>query len=70
LKPWDMAAGTLLVREAGGQTSDMRGAPHSVTGSEHLVADNGALHGEVLGIFGEVFRGEFRVPMPEIEPRP
>ncbi len=24
LKPWDMAAGTLLVREAGGQVSDMR----------------------------------------------
>lgn len=66
LKPWDMAAGTLLVREAGGQISDMRGAPHSVTGSEHLVADNGALHGEILEIFGEVFRGEFRIPMPSI----
>ncbi len=66
LKPWDMAAGTLLVREAGGQTSDMRGAPHTVTGSEHLLADNGVLHGEVLGIFGEIFRGEFRVAMPTI----
>jgi myo-inositol-1(or 4)-monophosphatase len=66
LKPWDVAAGTLLVREAGGQTSDMRGGPHSVTGSEHLLADNGTLHGEVLVIFGEVFRGEFRVPMPTI----
>ncbi|HTX38721.1 MAG TPA: inositol monophosphatase family protein [Bryobacteraceae bacterium] len=66
LKPWDMAAGTLLVREAGGQISDMQGAPHSVTGSETLVADNGALHGEILEIFGEVFRGEFRIPMPSI----
>src|SRR5438477_13206689 len=27
LNPWDMAAGTLLVREAGGACTDMRGAP-------------------------------------------
>jgi len=66
LKPWDMAAGTLLVREAGGAVSDMRGAPHSVTASEHLLADNGALHGQVLALFGEVFRGHFRVPIPQI----
>ncbi len=31
LKPWDMAAGTLLVKEAGGRVSDMHGAPHSLT---------------------------------------
>jgi len=66
LKPWDMAAGVLLVEEAGGGVSDMRGAPHSVTGSEHVLADNGALHGAVLGIFGEIFRGQFRVAMPSI----
>jgi len=66
LKPWDMAAGTLLVREAGGQVSDMRGVAHTLTGSEHLVADNGALHGQILEIFGEIFRGEFRVSMPSI----
>ena len=70
LKPWDMAAGTLLVQEAGGRISDMRGASHSVTGSEHLLADNGAVHDGVLQIFDEVFRGEFRVPMPLIERQP
>ncbi|HEY2013326.1 MAG TPA: inositol monophosphatase family protein, partial [Bryobacteraceae bacterium] len=64
LKPWDMAAGNLLVQEAGGRVSDMKGAPHSVTASEHLLADNGGLHEEVLGMFGEIFRGEFRVQMP------
>ena len=69
LKPWDMAAGTLLVREAGGQNSDMHGGVHSVTASEHLIADNGALHGEILEIFSEIFRGEFRVPMPSIGDR-
>jgi myo-inositol-1(or 4)-monophosphatase len=66
LKPWDMAAGTLLVREAGGRTSDMKGGPHSVTGSEHLLADNGALHDEVLAMFGRVFAGDFPIEMPQI----
>jgi myo-inositol-1(or 4)-monophosphatase len=66
LSPWDMAAGTLLVEEAGGRVCDMNGAPHSVTASEHLLADNGALHGQAVEIFGEIFRGQFRVPMPRI----
>ena len=68
LKPWDMAAGTLLVREAGGQVSDMRGAPHTVAGSETLLADNGLLHGEVIEMFREIFAGQVRVPMPAILP--
>ena len=66
LKPWDMAAGTLLVTEAGGAISDMSGAPHHVATSAHLLADNGLLHEPVLSLFGELFRGEFRVPMPGI----
>src|SRR5258708_35277193 len=39
LKPWDMAAGTLLVTEAGGTGSDMPGAPHKVASSDTLLAD-------------------------------
>jgi len=66
LKPWDMAAGTLIVREAGGAVSDMKGVPHNVNTSEHLLADNGALHGPVLELFDEVFRGHFRQPIPQI----
>jgi len=66
LKPWDVAAGTLLVTEAGGRVSDMRGAPHSPTQSDHLLADNGALHGEVLEAFGEIFQGRLRVPLPPV----
>ncbi len=66
LKPWDMAAGILLVQEAGGRVSDMKGAPHTVTASQHLLADNGALHDEVLKIFDEIFSANFRVPMPPI----
>ena len=65
LSPWDMAAGTLLVTEAGGRCSDMNGAPHSLTGP-HLLTDNGAIHQETLELFAEIFRGHFRVPVPAI----
>jgi myo-inositol-1(or 4)-monophosphatase len=60
-----MAAGRLLVAEAGGQVSDMRGGPHSFD-SPHLLADNGLLHQQILEIFGEVFEGRYRVPLPVI----
>ena len=66
LKPWDMAAGTLLVQEAGGRTSDMRGVNHTVTGSDHLLADNGLLHDQILEIFERIFAGRFPVQMPAI----
>ena len=66
LKPWDDAAGTLLVREAGGMTSDMLGQRHSVTDSDHLLADNGALHEQVLRMFHEIFGGRPPVALPEL----
>ena len=46
LQPWDCAAGALLVREAGGRTTDFSGAPHDIHGLETL-ATNGGIH-EVL----------------------
>ncbi|HUB80822.1 MAG TPA: inositol monophosphatase family protein [Bryobacteraceae bacterium] len=66
LKPWDMAAGVLLVEESGGRVTDMKGTPLSVTASDHLLADNGALHDEILLAFGDIFRGTLRVPLPVI----
>jgi myo-inositol-1(or 4)-monophosphatase len=65
LNPWDMAAGTLLVTEAGGRCTDMKGGPHTVT-APHLLTDNSAIHQETLDLFAEVFRGHFRAPMPVI----
>jgi myo-inositol-1(or 4)-monophosphatase len=67
LNPWDKAAGLLLIREAGGRSSDMRGAPASMQ-APTLLADNGLVHEEILQLFGEIFRGEYRYPMPEIVP--
>ncbi|MBZ5574952.1 MAG: inositol monophosphatase [Acidobacteriia bacterium] len=66
LKPWDQAAGALLVTEAGGMTTDMRGQALSITASDHLLADNGALHEEVLRTFREIFEGRPPVPLPEL----
>ena len=66
LKPWDQAAGTLLVEEAGGKISDMSGHSHSITKSDHVLADNGALHEEVVRMFGMIFGGQPPVPIPEL----
>jgi len=47
LKPWDMAAGELIVREAGGRLSDYRGNPFTIFGKE-LVASNALIHNELV----------------------
>ena len=47
LQPWDMAAGMLLVREAGGYVSDVDGGQTMFeTGS--IVAGNQAIHRALL----------------------
>lgn len=51
LHPWDMAAGTVIVREAGGRVTDFKGGAHSIYGKE-LVATNGLIHDEVLAVLG------------------
>lgn len=66
LKPWDMAAGALLVEEAGGRVSEMAGGPLSVTTCDNILADNGLLHDEILAAFAEIFQGKLRVPLPTL----
>jgi myo-inositol-1(or 4)-monophosphatase len=65
LNPWDMAAGVLLIEEAGGKCSDMKGYPAKLRGP-HLLADNGAIHAGMLELFSEVFQGKYRQTMPMI----
>jgi myo-inositol-1(or 4)-monophosphatase len=67
LSPWDMAAGLLIVREAGGRTTDMKGGPVSLTGP-HIAVTNGKVHDELLALFAEVFAGRYRYPMAQIQP--
>ncbi len=49
LNPWDTAAGSLMVAEAGGRMSDFRGEPFSIYGIE-LVASNGLIHHEMVEV--------------------
>jgi myo-inositol-1(or 4)-monophosphatase len=43
LSPWDMAAGVLLVTEAGGKVTDITGDPYHL-GVRHILATNGHIH--------------------------
>jgi myo-inositol-1(or 4)-monophosphatase len=47
LRPWDTAAGALIVEEAGGRLSDLAGNKFSIWGKETL-ASNGAIHDELV----------------------
>ncbi|AMV71717.1 inositol monophosphatase family protein [Desulfuromonas carbonis] len=49
LKPWDMAAGLLLVTEAGGMVSDFAGRRLDLAGAECL-ASNGHLHAAMISV--------------------
>jgi myo-inositol-1(or 4)-monophosphatase len=49
LQPWDTAAGSVIVTEAGGRLSDFRGRPFSIYGPE-LVASNGLIHDEMVEV--------------------
>ncbi len=65
LNPWDQAAGILLVHEAGGRCSGMKGEPVSVRGA-HLLASTGTIHAQTLELFDDVFHNRHRVPLPQI----
>jgi len=49
LKPWDCAAGRVIVEEAGGKLSDFSGKPYSIYGP-HTLATNGRIHREALAV--------------------
>lgn len=49
LKPWDTAAGTLIIAEAGGRCSGPDGSPYVVS-AQGLLATNGLIHDELLAL--------------------
>jgi myo-inositol-1(or 4)-monophosphatase len=65
LNPWDMAAGLLMVQEAGGRASGMRGEAHHLR-SPHLLVSNGLVHPAMLDLFAEIFAGRVLYPMPAV----
>ena len=57
LKPWDTAAGVLLVEEAGGKISDLEGKPY-VLGGASILATNGLIHTEMETMAAEIKKKE------------
>jgi myo-inositol-1(or 4)-monophosphatase len=60
LNPWDCAAGSLLVAEAGGTVTDFWGQDHFLDNS-YIVASNGKIHAPALAIIQKHFPGYKKV---------
>ena len=44
---WDVAAGAVIVREAGGRVTDFKNRPWRLGGGD-IAASNGLVHGQIL----------------------
>jgi myo-inositol-1(or 4)-monophosphatase len=55
LKPWDVAAGILILQEAGGEVSNLLGEPYRFD-DKGIVASNGRVHGQLLEHMMEIRR--------------
>ena len=60
LNKWDVAAGVLLIEEAGGKVSDFEGTPYQL-GAPVILATNGLIHEEMRQVAWEISR---RAPAP------
>jgi len=56
LKPWDVAAGAIIVQEAGGMLGDFSGSPNYVFGKE-IVAANNLVFNNLLRIISKYMQG-------------
>ncbi len=54
LAPWDMSAGILIVREAGGQVTHYDGQPFDVMARGGLLSSNGHLHTQAVDVLQAV----------------
>lgn len=71
LGPWDVAAGAILIREAGGLVTDWEGGPDVLSGS--ILAGSPAVHAELLDLAARGAGGEGRASPPALPrraPRP
>lgn len=69
LKPWDTAAGTLLVKEAGGEVTDYFGNPYNPF-LNTVVASNGKIHSQMIEITSKYhpdFFKPYRNPFPTVD---
>lgn len=56
LKAWDVAAGSLIVSEAGGAVSDLAGNPLDLHGEE-ILATNGNIHRKMIAVMEKTRNG-------------
>lgn len=54
LNAWDVAAGALLIEEAGGRVTDMNSVPFTLRTRDMLCSQGGDLHAEVLSTLASV----------------
>ncbi|MGF1473285.1 MAG: inositol monophosphatase family protein [Rubrobacteraceae bacterium] len=52
ISPWDIAAGSLIVQEAGGKVTDYGGREFSIENKE-ILASNGVLHDDIANLIGK-----------------
>lgn len=55
LHPWDVAAASLMITEAGGKVTDFQGKPFHIYAKE-ILASNGLIHEEMLQTIQEIQR--------------
>jgi myo-inositol-1(or 4)-monophosphatase len=55
LGPWDVAAGALILMQAGGRITDFSGGDNFYSGKE-VLATNGLIHDEMLRIVNDIRR--------------
>ena len=60
VKPWDVGAGALIVREAGGRVTSVGGDEHFLAG-DSIVVSNSLLHEQMLQVLTETLRD----PLPQ-----
>ena len=60
VKPWDVGAGALIVREAGGRVTSVGGDERFLAG-DSIVVSNGLLHEQMLQVLTETLRD----PLPQ-----
>ncbi len=53
LSPWDLAAGTIIVREAGGRVTSPAGTEFDIS-TGHVLATNSQVHDEIITILSQV----------------
>jgi myo-inositol-1(or 4)-monophosphatase len=51
LNPWDVAAGWLLVEEAGGRLSNFKNQPYNLEKPQETLASNGFIHKSMVRLF-------------------